>query len=114
MSPSTRPSSPSGTSSCAAETSRTCAELCPQAAAKAPQAAGAPQTTLHESFTIGFPRAQVWEFFGRPDEVATCLPGTSLTGTPTADHVETRMRVRAGPIVAEFDGAADVGSIEVR
>ncbi|HJQ63951.1 MAG TPA: 2Fe-2S iron-sulfur cluster-binding protein, partial [Burkholderiales bacterium] len=79
-----------------------------QAAAKAPQAAGAPQTTLHESFTIGFPRAKVWEFFGRPGEVATCLPGTSLTGTPTADHIETRMRVRAGPIVAEFDGAADV------
>lgn len=78
------------------------------AAAKVPQAAGVPQTTLHESFTIGFPRDKVWEFFSRPSEVATCLPGTSLTGTPTADHVETRMRVRAGPIVAEFDGAADV------
>lgn len=71
-------------------------------------ATGAPQTTLRESFTVAFPRDKVWDFFGRPGEVATCLPGTSLLGTPTEDHVETRMRVRAGPIVAEFDGAADV------
>jgi carbon-monoxide dehydrogenase small subunit len=71
-------------------------------------ATGAPQTTLRESFTVEFPREKVWAFFDRPGEVATCLPGTSLAGTPTADHIETRMRVRAGPIVAEFDGAADV------
>jgi aerobic carbon-monoxide dehydrogenase small subunit len=69
---------------------------------------GAPQTTLRESFTVAYPREEVWAFFGRPGEVATCLPGTSLIGTPTEDHVETRMKVRAGPIVAEFEGAADV------
>ncbi len=61
---------------------------------------GVPQTTLHESFTVDYPRDQVWAFFGRLGEVATCLPGTSLIGTPADDHVETRMRVRAGPIVA--------------
>jgi carbon-monoxide dehydrogenase small subunit len=69
---------------------------------------GMPQTTLHDSFTVDYPRDQVWAFFGRLGEVATCLPGTSLIGTPGDDHVETRMRVRAGPIVAEFDGVADV------
>ena len=69
---------------------------------------GAPQTTLNESFVVDFPRPQVWEFFGRPGEVATCLPGTSVIGTPTDDRIETRLRVRAGPIVAEFEGAADV------
>jgi carbon-monoxide dehydrogenase small subunit len=73
-----------------------------------PSSTGAPQTTLRESFTVAYPREQVWAFFGRPGEVATCLPGTSLIGTPTEDHVETRMRVRAGPIVAEFDGTANV------
>jgi carbon-monoxide dehydrogenase small subunit len=73
-----------------------------------PASIGAPQATLSESFTVAYPREQVWAFFGRPGEVATCLPGTSLIGTPTADHVETRMRVKAGPIAAEFDGAADV------
>ena len=69
---------------------------------------GAPQTTLNETFVVDFPRRQVWEFFGRPGDVATCLPGTSVIGTPTDDRIETRLRVRAGPIVAEFEGAADV------
>jgi carbon-monoxide dehydrogenase small subunit len=69
---------------------------------------GAPQTTLQESFTVDYPREAVWAFFGKPGDVATCLPGTSLVGTPTDDHIETRLRVRAGPIVAEFDGAADM------
>ena len=71
-------------------------------------AGGAPQTTLNETFLVDFPRPQVWEFFGRPGEVATCLPGASVIGTPTDGHLDTRLRVRAGPIVAEFEGAADV------
>lgn len=69
---------------------------------------GAPQTTLNESFVVDFPRERVWQFFGRPGEVATCLPGTSVIGTPTDDRIETRLRVRAGPIVAEFEGVAEV------
>ena len=69
---------------------------------------GKPQTTLHESFTVEHPRGEVWAFFGRLGEVATCLPGTSLRGTPTDDHVDTRIRVKVGPMVSEFDGAAEV------
>jgi carbon-monoxide dehydrogenase small subunit len=72
------------------------------------QSMGKPQTTLRESFIVDYPRAEVWALFGRPGEVATCLPGTSLLGTPTDDHVETRIRVKVGPIVSEFDGAADI------
>ena len=36
-----------------------------------------------------------------------CLPGTSLIGTPTDDHVEPRIRIKVGPIIAEFEGVAD-------
>jgi aerobic carbon-monoxide dehydrogenase small subunit len=68
---------------------------------------GKPQTTLCESFTVEHPRAEVWAFFGRLGDIATCLPGTSLLGTPTHDHVEARIRIKVGPIVSEFDGAAD-------
>ena len=78
------------------------------AATATPPAAGAPQTSLHESFIVEFPREQVWAFFGKPGEVATCLPGASIVGTPADDHIQTKLRVRAGPIAAEFDGAADV------
>ena len=66
-----------------------------------------PQTTLHQSFTVDHPRDKVWAFFGRLGEVTACLPGASVVGTPTEDHVETKIRIKVGPIVAEFEGAAD-------
>jgi len=69
--------------------------------------AGQPQTTLRESFTVDHPREAVWAFFGRLADVTACLPGASLRGVPTDDHVETGLRVKVGPIVAEFDGMAD-------
>jgi carbon-monoxide dehydrogenase small subunit len=74
----------------------------------APPVIGKPQTTLNESFTVDHPRDKVWSIFGRLGEITTCLPGASVLGTPTEDHVETRLRVKAGPIIAEFDGAAEV------
>ncbi len=69
---------------------------------------GKPQTTLLQSFSVDHPRAKVWEMFGRLGEVTTCLPGTSLIGTPTQDRVEPRIRIKLGPIVAEFEGVAEV------
>jgi len=69
---------------------------------------GKPLTTLRLSFSVDHPRAKVWDFFGRLGEVTTCLPGTSLLGTPTDDHVEPKIRIKVGPIIAEFEGVADV------
>jgi carbon-monoxide dehydrogenase small subunit len=81
------------------------------ATARVPAAvsAGAPkhQTTMHQTFTIDHPIAQVWDFFGRLDQVAVCLPGTSLVGMGTDDHVDTRIRIKVGPMSAEFEGGAD-------
>lgn len=69
---------------------------------------GKPMTRLQQSFTVAFPRDEVWEFFGRLDQVTTCLPGASLMSEPTATHVEPRLKVKVGPIVANFEGVADV------
>jgi carbon-monoxide dehydrogenase small subunit len=69
---------------------------------------GKPMTTLNQSFSVDFPREQVWDFFGRLGDVTTCLPGASLLAPPTETHVEPRLRIKVGPIVAEFEGAADV------
>jgi aerobic carbon-monoxide dehydrogenase small subunit len=68
----------------------------------------APPGTLHQSFTVDHPRDKVWAFFGRLDEVTSCVPGASVTGTPAADRVDTILRVKLGPIVAEFSGVAEV------
>tara|TARA_R110000851_G_scaffold73980_2_gene163296 strand:+ start:59945 stop:61165 length:1221 start_codon:yes stop_codon:yes gene_type:complete len=76
-------------------------------AVKAPDSSK-PMTRMQQSFTVDFPRDEVWAFFGRLGEVTTCLPGASLLSEPTDTHVEPRLRVKVGPIVAVFEGAADV------
>ena len=69
---------------------------------------GKPQTTLQQAFSVDHPRTRVWDLFGRLGEVTTCLPGTSLIAAPTADRVEPRIRIKLGPIVAEFEGVAEI------
>ncbi|CAG2142677.1 xanthine dehydrogenase family Fe-S subunit [Cupriavidus numazuensis] len=80
----------------------------PQAARPASADAGKPMTTLNQTFTVDFPRDEVWAFFGQLGEVTTCLPGASLLAPATETHVEPKLRIKVGPIVAEFEGAADV------
>ena len=46
--------------------------------------------------------------FGRVQDIASCLPGASLTGEPTPEHVEGQIRVKVGPIAAEFRGEAEI------
>ncbi|ASQ02322.1 2Fe-2S iron-sulfur cluster binding domain-containing protein [Sinorhizobium meliloti] len=67
-----------------------------------------PQTTFTQSFTVAHPADVVWEFFGRVGEVGSCLPGASLTGEPVDGHVEGQIKVKVGPISAEFHGVADI------
>ncbi len=64
-------------------------------------------TTLHQSFTVDYSRDAVWAFFGRLADVTACLPGASVVGSPADDHVETTLRIKVGPIIAQFEGAAD-------
>jgi len=67
-----------------------------------------PQTTFERSFTVAHPVDVVWGFFGRVEEVAACLPGASLNGPARDGHVEGQIKVKVGPISAEFHGAADI------
>ena len=46
--------------------------------------------------------------FGDVRQVAACLPGASLTGVPTPERVEGTIRVKLGPISANFRGAARI------
>jgi carbon-monoxide dehydrogenase small subunit len=64
--------------------------------------------SLHQSFVVDHPRSNVWEYFGRLDEVTACLPGAVVTGTPAPDRVETTLRVKLGPITTDFKGVAEV------
>jgi carbon-monoxide dehydrogenase small subunit len=67
-----------------------------------------PSTTLEQHFTVAHPPAQVFALFDDIAAVASCLPGATLVGTPRPERVEGAIRVKIGPISANFNGAARV------
>jgi len=67
-----------------------------------------PQASFHQSFTIRRSLAEVWSFFEDTAKVAACLPGVSITGDATAREVTGKMRVKVGPISADFHGIAEI------
>jgi carbon-monoxide dehydrogenase small subunit len=77
-------------------------------AARAPKADFTPQASFEQTFVVAHPREAVWAFFGDVPAVAACLPGASLTSPPADGHVTGKMRVKVGPMAAEFHGAAEV------
>jgi carbon-monoxide dehydrogenase small subunit len=73
-----------------------------------PPAEFVPTTTIDRSFVIGYPRDRVWAFFLDLREVAACLPGASITAERGDRHAEGTIRVKVGPMIADFRGAAEV------
>jgi aerobic carbon-monoxide dehydrogenase small subunit len=71
-----------------------------------------PQATVTQSFTVQHPPDAVWAFFGRVADVAGCLPGVTLTQAPTDREAQGRMRVKVGPVAAEFHGVARIARDE--
>jgi len=67
-----------------------------------------PAITIKEYFTVAHPPAAVFDMFGDVAAVATCLPGVSLIGVPTPDRAEGTIRVKIGPVAANFRGAARI------
>lgn len=67
-----------------------------------------PSTVMEQSFTVAHSPAKVFALFDDIAAVASCLPGATLTGTPRPERVEGAIKVKIGPISANFDGAARV------
>jgi aerobic carbon-monoxide dehydrogenase small subunit len=67
-----------------------------------------PAMGMERSFTVAYRPNQVFDFFGDITAVAACLPGASLTSAHNPDRVEGVMRVKIGPIIANFNGAARI------
>lgn len=65
-----------------------------------------PEASFSETFLVAHPVDVVWDFFGRIDAVAKCLPGASLRGEMIDGQVEGSLRAKVGPIMAEFHGIA--------
>jgi carbon-monoxide dehydrogenase small subunit len=67
-----------------------------------------PAKVFSDHFTVPYPPERVFEMLGDIRQVAACLPGATLTGAPTPERVEGAIRVKLGPISADFRGAARV------
>jgi carbon-monoxide dehydrogenase small subunit len=67
-----------------------------------------PQVEFRQSFVIAHPVDEVWAFFGRVEDVAACLPGASLDGGERDGRVDGKIKVKVGPISAEFGGVAHI------
>jgi len=67
-----------------------------------------PSEIITHHVTVAYPPAQVFQKLGDIAGVAACLPGVSLTTTPTPDRAEGVIKVRLGPIAAHFRGAARI------
>jgi carbon-monoxide dehydrogenase small subunit len=65
-----------------------------------------PQTSFQQSFTIQHPLADTWAFFGDPAKVAACIPGASVSGDVSGRKVAGKIRIKVGPITADFHGTA--------
>jgi aerobic carbon-monoxide dehydrogenase small subunit len=67
-----------------------------------------PTKVFSDHFTVLYPPNRVFDMLADVSQVAACLPGASLTGVPTPERVEGAIRVRLGPISADFRGAARI------
>jgi carbon-monoxide dehydrogenase small subunit len=67
-----------------------------------------PQASFDQSFVVHHPLDDVWRFFADVPAVAACLPGASVTADVNARTVAGKMRIKVGPIAAEFHGLAEI------
>jgi aerobic carbon-monoxide dehydrogenase small subunit len=67
-----------------------------------------PDKIFDDRLTVAYPADKVFDMLGEIRQVAACLPGASLIGDPTPEHVEGTIRVKLGPISAGFRGAARI------
>jgi len=63
---------------------------------------------ISQSFTVHFPRAQVWRALGDVERVIGCMPGAGLTRPPEDGKVFGQMKVKLGPITAAFAGEGEL------
>jgi aerobic carbon-monoxide dehydrogenase small subunit len=69
-----------------------------------------PADTVLHHFTLPYAPERVFQAFADIKGIAACLPGVSLTKPPTADRAEGIIKLKLGPIAAQFQGAARIAA----
>ncbi|HEY3951954.1 MAG TPA: SRPBCC family protein [Streptosporangiaceae bacterium] len=63
---------------------------------------------IRNEFEVAAPIGKVWAFFGDIPQVASCLPGTELTGDLGDGKYSGRVSIRMGPVRLQFGGTAQI------
>ena len=71
-----------------------------------PATGGRRSPAVSQSFSISSPPSVVWQRFGDVPAMVRCIPGASLVSERPDGAFDVRIRIRMGPIVAEFAGTA--------
>jgi carbon-monoxide dehydrogenase small subunit len=66
-----------------------------------------PKPSVRQSFVVDFPPVKVWERFGDVPAMIRCIPGAGLISSDPGGVYQIKMRVKMGPIAAEFVGIAE-------
>ena len=67
---------------------------------------------IKETFEVPSEVHRVWEFFQDVSQVADCMPGVELGAEKDDKTYEGRMKVRVGPISANFQGQAQITDLD--
>ena len=67
-----------------------------------------PNINVRQAFTVSRPPEEVWTFLSDTARVIHCLPGASLGAKLSDEHVEGAVRIKLGPITANFTGEARI------
>lgn len=65
-----------------------------------------------QGFTVGQPADVVWRFFQDVPEVAACMPGVELVDTVDDRSYKGKMKIKLGPINAQFEGQAVIENLD--
>jgi carbon-monoxide dehydrogenase small subunit len=68
--------------------------------------AGKRAPAVRQSFSVAAPPSVVWERFGNVPKMIRCIPGASLISQDPDGSYQIKMRVKMGPIGADFAGVA--------
>ena len=70
------------------------------------------QVTLEKTYPVKAPIGACWQVLSDIPELATCMPGASITEKTDDTHYKGQVKVKVGPATAAFAGEIEVQSID--
>ena len=70
------------------------------------------EATIEKSFELEEPIEKVWANLSNPLEIASCVPGASITEQVDDTHYKGEVTLKFGPIKAQYDGVIEMVELD--